>query len=151
MEEVRTVVHGDGTRSEFRRDRRSRVVIRRRFDAAGMPESTTVYRVAKGNKVLSSRVLDARGEDLYQCRYGYSVADGSLVEEQVHRADRAARMATDSEPGVTYRVLYSAGADGQIGSQVIKVDLSEKDSEQDGVERPKGIPSAPFEIPWEEL
>lgn len=155
------VVDQDGRRSEFRRDRSNRMVIKRGFDAAGKLETTTIYRRGKGDKVLRSWVLDARGEVLYQCRYGYSASDGRLVEEQVHRADRGAPQAPGERAEVAYRVLYSAGAEGQIGSQVIAVDPPEEDIPAgmpprdgpglDGDGKPKGIPSAPFEIPWNEL
>lgn len=154
------VVGPDGRRSEFRRDRSKRVVIKRQYDAAGELETTTVYHMGRGGAILGSRVLDARGEDLYRCVYGYSVPDGKLIEEQVHRADRDVPQAPGEKAEVAYRVLYSAGADGQIGSQVIKVNLPEEDPEgisprdepeDDAAERPKGIPSAPFEIPWAQL
>lgn len=154
------VVDPDGRRSEFRRDRSNRLVIKRGFDAAGKLETTTIYRRGKGDKVLRGWVLDARGEVLYQCRYGYSAKDGSLAEEQVHRADREAPQAPGERAEVAYRVLYSAGADGQIGSQVIRLGSPEDDPAGlpprggpglDGDGRPKGIPSAPLEIPWSEL
>lgn len=154
------VVDPDGRRSEFRRDRSNRLVIKRRFDAAGELETTTVYRIGKGDAILDGRILDARGEDIYRCVYGYSVPDGKLLEEQVHRADPAAPMAPGEKTEVAYRVLYSAGADGQIGSQVIRLGSPEDDPAGlpsrggpglDGDGRPKGIPSAPLEIPWSEL
>lgn len=154
------VVDPDGRRSEFRRDRSNRLVIKRRFDAAGELETTTVYRIGKGDAILDGRILDARGEDIYRCVYGYSVPDGKLLEEQVHRADREAPQAPGERAEVAYRVLYSAGADGQIGSQVITVGSPEDDPADlppregpglDGDGKPKGIPSAPLEIPWSEL
>lgn len=153
------VVDPDGRRSEFRRASRS-VVIKRRFDAAGEIETTTVYRVGKGEKALSGLVVDARGEVLYRCVYGYSMPDGKLVEEQVHRGDREAPQARGEKPEVAYRVLFSTDQEGQIGSQVIAVDspvdhadhLPPRDGPGlDGEGKPKGIPSAPFEIPWSEL
>lgn len=154
------VVDQDGRRSEFRRDRSNRLVIKRRYDAAGELETTTVYRVGKGDAILARRVLDARGEDLYRCVYGYSVPDGKLLEEQVHRAGPASPLAPGEKTELAYRVLYSTGTDGKIGSQVIRVGPPEDDPAGmpprggpglDGDGKPKGIPSAPFEIPWNEL
>jgi hypothetical protein len=153
------VVDQHGRRLEFRRPSKS-VVIMRRFDAAGELETTTVYRVGKGEKALSGLVLDARGELLFRCIYGYSVTDGKLVEEQVHRADRAAAQAPGEKAEVAYRVLFSTSDDGLIDSQIMAVDSPEDDPDElpsrggpglDGDGRPKGIPSAPFEIPWDKL
>ena len=158
--EWRSVLHDDGTRTEYRRTGDKRAVIKRQVDADGLLQTTTVYRVGKGNQILSGRIYDGNGADLYRCRYGYSMPAGELVEEQVEVAGQPAPLAAGEAPELAFRVLYSRDDAGKVESRLLELGASAGagDSEPSrtgpGFDRngkPKGIPSAPFEIPLDEL
>jgi hypothetical protein len=158
--EWRSVLHDDGTRTDYRRTLDKRVVIKRHFEADGLLQTTTVYLVGKGNKILSGRIYDGRGEDLYRCRYGYSMPAGELVEEQVQVAGEPAPLAPGELPEPAFRVVYTRNPAGKVESRLLELGASAGSGDgatlrkgpgfdRDG--KPKGIPSAPFEIPLDEL
>ena len=82
--DVRLVKNPDGSRDVYVRSKDARTIDRYRLEISdGNDFARFIYRLDGDGNLLSSKILNPSGEEMFKISYGYRKADGRLVEERM--------------------------------------------------------------------